>query len=315
MGLDEMSKPPLDPREALAARYRDRLHLGPDASNVGKLAGEWGAVVKGYARCDRCSARDEVEWPVRPTMAVGDFAVIMPKIDPEQYAARSMAPNGKGPRLLELMMERAKVDVSRVAWGAVAGCRKDAIGPEMIAGCRENVRGWLRGFETVLLVGTAKELWRPDVTVQSLALSEELTVGLWTDERHGNPQTWVVGVVSSPWTVFGHPEPHVAIGGMVRRLVAWQEVVGEVARGEMGKVLARMGRECASCGSRKVAYIDPDGLGWCNGHTETTWRGYGKKRKPDKLGGLDRWETVRVTAREDEDAVEARRSVVSLPFG
>lgn len=172
------------------------------------------------------------------------------------------------------------LDVGAVAWTSTVACR--TVGDDGLhrrpnreekKRCWGNVADaiWHANTDRVLLVGgNAKDLWRPDLTVEQLAG----VVGVLWDR-------YVCMVIPNPAGVLE------AAGGERRMLgrqinecvKTWRRVLdedgGKMVEGAgrpMLPVTASMARECVECRG-EVDWIDRDGLGWCRVHRNERWMG------------------------------------------
>lgn len=156
--------------------------------------------------------------------------------------------------------------VATVTYPACAEDRRPT--SEMLRECKGHAHDsiWHANTDYVLLVGgAAKDLWRPDLTVDQMVGK----VGVMWDR-------YIAMVVPSPVAVMSMPggkKKEAKNAAVLAALRTWKEVVqGSVRSGEADNEdepfilppTAYMARECVGDGCRRaVARMDRDGIGWC----------------------------------------------------
>lgn len=187
---------------------------------------------------------------------------------------------GTARKLLMSSMRGAKVPgLDAAAWLHAVACRTVGEGADTTRRpnmeekrrCWGNVHDglWHANTDRVLLVGgDAKDLWRPDLTVEQLAG----VVGVLWDR-------YVCMVVENPVAVLeaGAGERRAMARRIEQQLRTWSEVVvedgGRMVEGAgrpMLPVTASMAVECVECRGA-VDWVDRDGLGWCRTHRNDRW--------------------------------------------
>ena len=185
---------------------------------------------------------------------------------------------GKDIGLLRTAMRSAGLVVDAAAWVPVVACRTVGDDGEPRRANRaekQNCWGhvvdgiWHANTDRVLLVGgDAKDLWRPDLTMQQ---ASGLVGVLW--------DRFVCMVVDNPGGVLyaqGREKRDLA-RRLNEHMGVWREVVGE-DEGQWVEgvdkpripVTRHMGLECVECRG-EVDWMDRDGIGWCKGHRNERW--------------------------------------------
>lgn len=242
-------------------------------------------------KCQRCMLHETCRRPVPWTGRDCDFAVLG-EAPGETEDAKGRPFVGKAGNVMRALIEWAELDDLDVGFVNTVSCRPpDNRTPQMVeqGRCRELMFDQLEviGSRYVILAGaTAVRAWRTD-----------LNVSTW----HGHFGLWGDNLVVMPLL-----HPAVLLGNRVPnkreirdQMIAELKMFGKVVRGEVD-VRQMFGRRCGvgSCSmAGSVAYIDPDGIGWCRGHIET-----GKKM----------WEITRAAWNEWEQAEEDHQD--ELPF-
>ena len=238
--------------------------------------------VKGCRECENAGVagvRVERVPPAYPTRRAS-FAVVTDRPMLED-ATEGRAGSSAGPTLLAKAFKANKVPgADGAAWVTAVACRtmSDASIPEhrrpnaeekkrCWGWCADGI--WHANTDRVLLVGgDAKDLWRPDLTVEQLAG----VVGVLWDR-------YVCMVVDNPMkflALTGHKKRD-AGRRLNEQVKQWGEVVdedgGEVLEGASRPLLPvtrHMARECVECRG-EVDWIDRDGIGWCRAHRNDRW--------------------------------------------
>lgn len=231
--------------------------------------------------CDEAAVAGVRAERVPPTFRAhaASFAVVMDR--PALEDTLGDGSRGVARATMHTALRSAKVGgLDAAAWLWAVSCRTLTDGPipehrrpnaDEKRRCWGNVHDglWHANTDRVLLVGAdAKDLWRPDLTMEQVAG----TVGVLWDR-------YVCMVVDNPMGIVR------AQGGEKRRLArrlagqlgVWREALGEVDGRKLegvGRpvvpVTASMAKECVECRG-EVDWIDRDGLGWCRGHRNERW--------------------------------------------
>lgn len=217
------------------------------------------AAVKG---CRECDARGQVDAPTPAKLPLLNhrYAVIVPReMEPAERKTlvTAMRNAGLGDRPLE-----AVATIPRVGCSGGMGTRP---GKDALAACHGHVADqlWAANTNYVLLIGgTGKDLWRPDLTMQQV----QGRVGVLWDR-------YVTMVLPSPEAILALPggrKKEETIGVLMRGLRLWKEVLDariavdadEPDDPHLRPVTGDMARDCVLCG-RVAQEMDRDGLGWC----------------------------------------------------
>ena len=310
----------VDPRVAheAAVAARKRITVRPeDIATDDYLSGgvwSWPRTRAGIITCTRCELRARVDHTVVHDDPRGARFLVLGEAPGEREHELGSPFTGSSGRYLRAALEKVGLGVAPrpghagVAFGNVNACwpHDDDNSPvqptkSQQKACQSHVTRWMSGANAVLLVGgTAKDQWRSDVTVEGTRGE----VGLWTrtEAREGvsggggwAQVTRLVMVVRHPSSIL-RAKNKTALKAELRddltrwaRALAMLDGVDGVDGGRQGPLREMMGTRCVECLGPSVAYLDPDGLGWCTRHAFME----GERGKRAESAGLLRWETAR----------------------
>lgn len=299
----------IDPREALAFYLEERMNAGPTIPTPRRPTPTSSAkATLRLKACTNCTLHVDSSKVLPQTTDNADlsdcrFAILGP-FERHDY---KWDVAGMNKPFMEAMLRRIGFGYAG-AWGTVVGCKTDERpNMEQTVACEGHVQRWLTHLDgrlrkmpapiPVLLVGAvAKDQWRPDCAMDRVAGQ----VGVW--EAGGVAR--LAMVVKDPRSIMEAPNKSWLISEFLDCMETWKAVLSSWATGDATALLAKMGRACQGCGSVKVSWIDPDGIGFCRSCIDKDLR------------VVERWELVRTErakVKAKMDRVQANVAMFDVP--